>query len=148
LAAPRTKEEALRQMRFVWCGFIVSIPVYLYYGEVARRISWLGFSNAGKVFVILGALNLLSFSWILRRRYLPALRVCRSQPENVDAVKHWMNSWTILICNANSEIVTGFAFWMGDKTLQQSLPFFVIGPVLILSLWPRQISPSSIMAAR
>jgi hypothetical protein len=148
LAAPKTKEEALRQMRFVWCAFIVSIPLYFYCGEMAQRISWLGFSNAGTVFVVLGALSLLSFSRTLRRRYLPALRVFRSQPENVDAVKRWMNSWTVLICIANSEIVSGFAFWMGGKTWQQSLPFFVIGSVLILSLWPRQVSPSSIMAAR
>jgi hypothetical protein len=135
-------------MRFVWCAFIVSIPLYFYGGKVARRFSWLGFSNAGKVFVILGALNLLSFSWGLRRRYFPALRVFRSQPENFDAVKRWMHYWIVLICTANSEIVLGFAFWMGDKTLQQSLPFFVIGSVLILSLWPRQVWSSSQKAAR
>jgi hypothetical protein len=39
LAARRTKEEALRQMRFISLAFTLSIPLYFYVGDVLRRIS-------------------------------------------------------------------------------------------------------------
>ena len=139
MAVPRTKEQALRQMRAMWFAFIMSIPLYIYAGDVVGRISWLQFQSAGKTFIVLAALNLLAFSWVLRKRYLPDQRNLQGQTENADAVKRWMSSWTILLCNANCEIVLGFAFWMGGKTLGQSLPFFVIGSLLILSSWPRQV---------
>lgn len=130
-------------MRSMWFAFIVSIPLYIYVGSIVGWVSWLGFRSAGMIFIVLAALNLLAFSWALRKRYLPAKRAVERQPENADAVKRWMNSWTIVLCNANSLIVLGFAFWMGGKTLGQSLPFFVLGFLLILSLWPRQLWGSS-----
>jgi hypothetical protein len=112
---------------------------YLYAGGVVRGISWLKFRAGGTTFIALGVLNLVAFSWVLRKRYLPDQRNLRGRTENADAVKRWMSSWTILLCNANSLVVLGFAFWMGGKTLGQSLPFFVIGSLLILLLWPRQV---------
>jgi Na+/melibiose symporter-like transporter len=146
VAVPRTKEQALRQMRSMWFAFVVSIPLYIYAGCIVGRVSWLGFRSAGMIFIVLAALNLLAFSWALRKRYLPAKRTLKRQPENADAVKRWMSSWTIVLCNANSLIVLGFAFWMGGKTLRQSLPFFVFGSILILLLWPRQVWLSSTSA--
>jgi hypothetical protein len=147
LAIPRTREEALLQMRLVWLAFVVSVPLYVFIGEITRS-SWLNFSNAGKVFIGLGALNLLSFTWVLRNRYSSALRPALTQPDNVAVVKRWMTSWTIAVCNANAVLVFGLAFRMGDKTLRQTLPFYVVGSILILSLWPRKIWSSEKMAAR
>lgn len=143
MAVPRTKEQALRQMRSMWFALLVSIPIYIYAGGIVGRVSWLRFRSAGMIFIVLAALNLLAFSWALRKRYLPAKRSVERQPENADAVRRWMSSWTIVLCNANALIVFGFAFWMGGKTLGQSLPFFVLGSLLILSLWPRQVWVSS-----
>ena len=124
-------------MRTMWLVLVISIPAYLYAGKLVQGISWLKFQDAGKTFVALAALELLAFSWVLGKRFIPARRSLRSQPGSADAVKRWMSSWTILLCNAHSVIIFGFAFWMGDKTLRQSLPFFVIGSVLMISLWPR-----------
>jgi hypothetical protein len=104
-------------------------------------------SERGKTFVILAALNLLSFSWAFWMRYSLAVLAVRTEPETMRAVKRWMASWTILICNASSVIVIGLAFRIGGKTLRESLPFYVVGAVLILSLWPRQIWSSTKMAA-
>lgn len=148
MAAPKTREEALRQMRLVWFCFVISIPLYVYVGETMPGFLWLSFPNAGRTFVILAALNLFSFSWVLRKRYFPDAAVVRTEPETMRAVRRWMTSWTILICNANSVVLIGLAFRMGGKTLQQSLPFYVIGALLILSLWPRQIWSSTRMAAQ
>lgn len=146
MAVARTKEQALRQMRSMWFAFIVSIPLYIYAGDVIGRISWLRFRSAGGILIVLAALNLLSFSWALRKRYLPAKRTVERQPEDADAVKRWVSSWTIVLCNANSLIVLGFAFWMGGRTMVQSLPFFVFGSLLILLLWPRKVWHSSTRA--
>jgi hypothetical protein len=147
LATPKTRAEELRQMRLVWFCFIISIPLYAYIGETMPRFSWLSFPNAGKTFAILAALHLLSFSWALRKRYSPTVGAVRTEPEDMLAVKRWMASWTILIGNANSVVLFGFALRMGGKTLQRSLPFYVVGALLILSLWARQIWPSTKMAA-
>lgn len=143
LAAARTKEEALQQMRFIWFAFIVSIALYVWIGETMPGFSWLTFDNAGKAFFILAVLNLVSFSWAWRKLYSPALAVIRSHPENIRAVKRWMSSWIILLCNAESLAVFGLAFRMGDKTLQQSSPFYVVGLLLTLWLWPRQVWQST-----
>jgi len=126
-------------MRFMWFSFIISIPLYVFLGEAMPGLSWLSFPNAGKAFVILAVLNLLSFSWALRKRYSPALANLRSQPEKIQAVKRWTTYWIILLCSANSITVIGLAFRMGGKTLQQTLPFYVVGSVLTFSLWPRQV---------
>jgi hypothetical protein len=148
LAAPRTKEEALQYMRFTWFAFIVSIVLYVWIGETMPGFSWLNFAKAGEIFVILGVFNLLSFLWARRKLYSPALEVIQSQPENVRAVRRWMSSWIVLLCIAQSETLFGLAFRMGDKTLQQSLPFYVVGSVLTLWLWPRQVWSSTKIAAQ
>lgn len=147
MAAPSTKEEALRQMRAVWFCFLISIPLYVYFGEMMPVFSWLSFPNAGKIFVTLAVLDLLSFSWALRKRYSPAVRAVRGEPETMRNAKRWMASWTILICDASSLMLLGIAFRLGGKTLRQSLPFYLVGALLILSLWPRQIwSPTRMVA--
>lgn len=70
MAAARTKEEALQQMRFIWFAFIVSIALYVWIGETMPGFSWLTFDNAGKAFFILAVLNLVSFSWAWRKPLL------------------------------------------------------------------------------
>jgi hypothetical protein len=135
-------------MRFVWFGYIVSIVLYVWVGETMPGLSWLNFSRAGETFVILGVLDLLYFSWSKRKRYSPALEGIQSQPENIRTVRRWMNSWIVLVCIAQSEALFGLVFRMGDKTLQQSLPFYVVGFLLTLWLWPRQVWSSTSNAAQ
>jgi hypothetical protein len=143
LVAPKTKEEALRQMRLIWFAFIVSIALYVWIGETMPGFSWLTFPNAGKTFVTLAVLNFLYFLWAWRKLYSRALEVIQIQPENIHAVRRWMNAWIILMCLAESETLFGLAFRMGGKTLQQSLPFYMVGSILTLWLWPRQVWSST-----
>ncbi len=148
MAAPRTTEEALHQMRVIWFSILVSIPLYLYAGDVVGAIPWLSFPSAGKVFIVLAVLNLYYAFWFRRSRYLPAVIAIQDQPENVHAVRRWMSSWTVLICMAESEAVYGFAFRMGNKRLAQSLPFSVVAAIWTLWLWPRQAWVSDEIAGR
>jgi hypothetical protein len=134
-------------MRLMWFTFLVSVPLYVFMGETTR-FSWLNFPNAGKVFILLGALTLLSFTWALRKRYSPALGAVLTEPDNIVVVRRWMNFWTMVLCNANALVVIGLAFRMGGKTLRQTLPFYVVGSILILSLWPRKPRASTKIAAR
>jgi hypothetical protein len=126
-------------MRIMWLGMIIAIPLYIWIGENGPAISWLKFPKAGRTFAILAVLNLVSFSWALCTRYSPALRVFKAQPEDIRGLRRWMNMWIILLCNANSVTLLGLAFRMGGKTVQQTLPFYVVGSLLTLSLWPRQV---------
>jgi hypothetical protein len=126
-------------MRLTWLSFIVSVALIVWAGETMPGFSWLAFPNAGKIFVILAVFYILSFFLFWRNRYSPALGAIRSQPEDVHAVRRWMSSWTVLLCMANAETLFGFALRMGGKTLQQCLPFYVLGSFLILWLWPRQV---------
>jgi len=101
------------------------------------------FSQCRKDVRDLSDLSLIQFSWFRRKRYSSALALVREQPENIDAVRRWMNSWIVLLCLAESVTVFGFFFRVGDKTLEQSLPFYAVGALLILWLWPRQVWPSA-----
>jgi len=145
---PNTIGEALQQMRFMWFAIALTIPLYVYAGGTLTELSWLTFRNAGRIITILVALNLTSFWWTLRRRYLPALAVLRSQRNSVQAVRRWMRYWTMLLCSAESVVVLGVVFRLGGKTLRQSLAFYVIGSLLILSLWPRRIESSTEISAQ
>lgn len=143
LATPRSKEEALQQMRLMWLGLMIANLLYVYMGETGPVLSWLSFRNAGKTFVILAVLNFISFSWALWKRYLPAVGVLRGQPENMRAVKRWTGMWIILLANASSFTLFGLAFRMGGKTLRQSLAFYIVGVLLTLWLWPRPVWSST-----
>ena len=148
MAASITKEEALAKLRRLWFSFVVSIALYLWIGEIVPGSSWLAFDHAGKTFGILSVLDLLYFFWARRKFYRPAVELIRNQPEDIHGVRRWMVSWVMLLSAAEFEILFGLASRLGGKTLQQSLPFYVIGSLLILSLWPRQVWSSTKIAAQ
>jgi hypothetical protein len=138
LAAPRTREEALSYMRLVWFSVVASFALVVWAGETLPRISWLASPGARTMIAALAAFYALSFLFIWRKRYSCSLRAVRSQPEDMRAVRRWMTYQITLLCIANSGALFGFAFRMGGTTLQQILPFYVTGSLLILWLWPRQ----------
>jgi hypothetical protein len=138
MTIPKTKEGILQQMRFTWLGIAASIPLYVWVSEMMPGISWLDFPRAGKTFVTLGILSLLLALWFWRNRYSPALRLVRSQPQDVGSFRRWMATWIVLLSLGSSEAVFGLAFRMGHKTLDQCLPFYAFAAVLILYVWPRQ----------
>ena len=130
-------------MRFIWLAILVSIALYIWTGEKMSGFTWLNFHNAGKTFVVLAFLDLLSFSLIRWKTYSPAFALVQEQTENGNAIRGWMTSWIILLCLAESEALFGLAFRMGDKTLAKSLPFYALGILLTLWLWPREFWPSA-----
>ena len=78
-------------MRRMWFGIIISIPLYVYMGESLKRISWLEFRNAGKLFLVLSVLCLGEFLWFRTKRYSGALQAAKRQPDDIGAVRLWMN---------------------------------------------------------
>ena len=146
MAAPRTKEDALQKMRFIWTAYIVTILLYVYMGETVPGYSWLNFSFAGKTFIVLSILDFCCFLWAWRKLYSPALDAIQKRPENIDAVRRWMTTWIILICIAECEALFALACRLGGKTLQQSLPFYLVGLLLTLWLWPREVWSSAKIA--
>jgi hypothetical protein len=144
MAVPVTKEQALRNMRVMWFGFILSVVLYIYIGLTMKpSFSWMGFRNAETIFGVLSTFYFLGFLWAWWKVYRPAMRLVRNQPEDVHAVRRLMVGWIMLLAGAEAEVLFGFIFWMGNKTFAQSLPFFVLGSVLLLSLWPRQFWSSA-----
>lgn len=131
-------------MRLIWFAFIVSVVLYIYMGEtMAADFSWLGFNNAEKIWGVWAMLDLFYFLWVWRKFYRPAVELIRKQPEDAHAVRRWMLGRIMLLASGEAEILLGVLFWMGDKTFTQSLPFFVIGSLMLLSLWPRQVWSSA-----
>jgi hypothetical protein len=126
----------------MWFTFVATIPLYVFMGETTR-FSWLSSPVAGKILVSYAALDVLCFSWALRKRYIPALESLRSQTENTRDVVRWKGGWLIAFCSAINLILVGLALRLGGRTLQQSLPFCLVGILLTLWLWPRQVGSSS-----
>jgi hypothetical protein len=140
MAVPATKEQALRNMRVMWFAFIMSVVLYIYMGLTLKpSFSWMSFKNAGTIFAVLSALYFFGFLWAWWKFYRPAVQLIRTNPTDVHAVGRLMVAWIMLLAGAEAEILFGFIFWMGNKTLVQSLPFFVLGSLMLLSLWPRQV---------
>src|SRR5690348_3350514 len=124
-------------MRFIWGGIVIAVPLYIYIGETIPAPSWLSFSCAGTTFVTLAVLNLLAFWWALRKRYSPAVKILQLHPEDMHATRRWMSMWVVLLCNANCLTLFGLVLIWEGKTMEQTLPFYGLGLLLTLWLWPR-----------
>lgn len=147
MAAPKTKEEALLQMRLTWFAFLMTIPLYIYAGTITGFV-WLNFRHAGTIFDILGILDLLYFAWI-RISWSPrALEAAQEHCEDMRAVRRWMVVWTILVSIAEAEAVFGICLQVSNTALKPALPFYVLASLLLLTLWPRQILSPGITATR
>jgi len=144
MAVRVTKEQTLRTMRVIWFAFIMSVVLYIYVCKMIRPSSPSGAETT--LFVVPAVLDLLSFLWIRFKRYAPALQSLQSQPEDVRAVAKWRVFLVALLAMAEAEILFGVVSWMLNGIFRQSLPFFVLGSLLLLSLWPRQFWSSSPIA--
>jgi hypothetical protein len=90
MAVPVTKEQALRNMRVMWFGFILSVVLYIYIGLTMKpSFSWMGFRNAETIFGVLSTFYFLGFLWAWWKVYRPAMRLVRNQPEDVHAVRRF-----------------------------------------------------------
>lgn len=139
VARVKTKQQALLQLRLMWFSILAAVPLYLYALQFTLGISWLHFRHATEVFSALSALDLFSFFWLWQKRYLPSVEKMRAYPDDVRAIERWVQSVTILLSLGESEAVFGVALCLGGRTLKQSSPFFVVGVVLILLMWPRKV---------
>lgn len=144
MAPPKTKEEALLQMRTIWAAFVFSILFYAYIGEMLPAVSWLNFTGATKTFVALAFLNLLLLLIVWKKRYIRAAVTARKQPEDNNAIRKWMTCWVLMMALSESVAICGFFLRMGGKILQQSAPFYGVAFVLLTILWPRPFWPSAI----
>lgn len=147
MATPKTKGEALQQMRLMWFAFLATIALYIYGGTITS-FSFLNFRNEGIVFSVLGILDLLSFIRVRMHLYPRALKALQERPEDVRTVKRWNTLWTALLCIAETEAVFGVCVQMAHHKVQPALPFYGLAFLLILFLWPRQIRSQDIPATR
>lgn len=147
MALPKTKEEALRQMRLTWFAFLMTIPLYVYAATIGG-FSWLNIRNAVTIFDVLGILDLFYFAWIRIGRYSHALEAAQEHPEDMRAVGRWKVFWTVLITIAEAEALFGVLLQMQNKALKPALPFYVLASLLLLTLWPRQIWSQGITPTR
>jgi hypothetical protein len=126
-------------MRFAWLAFVVSILLYAYIGEAMPRLAWFSFANAASVYIVLSVFNLYYFFQVRKRLYSPALKALQDEPDNIQAVRRWMGGGIVLISIAQCEALFGLALREDGKTLEQTLPFYLVGFLLTLWLWPRKV---------
>jgi hypothetical protein len=138
MALPRTKEEALQQMRLTWLAFLMSIPLYIYAATIAN-FEWLHFRNAQTVFDVFGILDLLCFVRFRISRYPRMLGLAQQHPEDMHTVRRWTVVWTMLLSFAEAEAVFGVCSQIENNALKPALPFYALAFALLLSLWPRHI---------
>jgi hypothetical protein len=141
MAVPTTKEQALHNMRVMWFAFIISVVLYLYVGATLSPKP--SPASAMTIFILPAALDLLWFLWFRLKRYVPALRNLQSQPDDAHAIRRWTAYWVVLLAMAEAEVLFGLACWMVNGRFTQCVPFFAVGSLLLLSLWPRQAWPSA-----
>lgn len=135
----RSKEEALQKLRTLWVMFLITIGLYAYAGELTPGFRWLRFAYAFEVFSALAILNIFYIVLMRRKLFLPASQSLASQPDDPRAIRRWYASQVILLASAECMPIFGVALRLGGETLNQALPFYVAGALLLLLLWPRQI---------
>lgn len=136
---PKTKEEALRQLRSIWFAYLATVPLYVYAVQLMSGPLWLHFRNAVEIFSILSALDLISFVWFWKKRHPRAVETLRSNPDDVHAIRRWVASVTILLALVESHAVFGAILGLGGTTLEESSPFFIVTVILMLLIWPRKV---------
>jgi len=87
MAPPKTKEEALQQMRLIWLAFLVSVLLYLYIGYAMPPFPWLEFRHAQATISVLSVLDLVNFVWFRVKRFPSALQSAQAQPQDIHAIR-------------------------------------------------------------
>jgi len=139
VATPKTTEEALQQMRFMWFAFLTSILLYIYIATITPPPVWLNFRNATKIFPILGVLDLVYFAWFRTRRFPGALELAQERPRDIHAIRRWVAAWITLVAIAETEALFGLCLQWGNKSPREAVPLYALGFFLIASLWPRHV---------
>jgi hypothetical protein len=142
MVARVTKEQALRNMRVMWLAFLMSVVLYLYVGTTLSLKPTTPAASM-TLFAAPAVLDFLFFVWFRFKRYAPALRNLESQPDDVRAIGRCMTYWIILLAFAEAQVLFGLACWLVNGRFMPCLPFFVLGSILLLSLWPRQVWSSA-----
>ncbi len=134
-------DNSLKQTWKVYVVSIVSIPLFVYSGEVlgstkTNRITIIGF-----ILIALGIFDVWSaLSW-RKRRMQKARQTLFLNPGNAGAVMQWYRASLALLIGCESLALYGclLRVW-GGGTLLQAIPFYICALILLLVFAPRRVN--------
>ncbi len=135
--------RALRTLRLVQWSMLASMVLYVGVGEVAKPVARGINPNVGYIFTTLGV-ALVGIIFVVRRTLV--LRVAdtlASTPDDILSLDHWKTGYiaTYALCEAMA--LVGLAQRFLGGSLQQSIPYYLGGFILLAFFRPQQPENSS-----
>ena len=134
-----TVEGTLRYLRLVHGMLLFSMVLY---PLVAQKLVPHQSTDLNRIFPI--ALTVLSVALIgiavlvHTKMTQAAFDVLRTKPDDAASLSRWRQASIISYALSESVVLFGVALWFLGGTLNQSVPFYIAGPALMLFLWPRR----------
>jgi len=130
---------ALKEMRRLHAALLVTMPLYIYAGEVLgptkpRDITKIELLSL----VALVALNAWAVLRTYRRRLRPARELLQAGTTDTKAISQWKAANTILLTTCEPIALYGLALRVWGGTLAQVAPFYACASFLLLVFTPRR----------
>jgi hypothetical protein len=129
----------LKILRIIHLALLVSMGLYIW---VAEKIVVHPAQVLDRVFsTSIGALVVVIViaAFVVRSKMIgPALDTLQTQPEDTGSLTRWRAGNIISYALAESTVLFGFVLRIMGAPLTQSAWFYLAGPLLMLSWWPRR----------
>lgn len=138
IQARRDLDSSLKKARTLQAVLLLTIPLFVYAGEVMGRVKTKYVKEIGIVLVALAVFEIWSLSSWRRRRLRAALEALRSRPDDTKALIDWygVNVASLAACEALA--FYGWVLRVLGSTFLQAAPFYASALVLLLAFTPQR----------
>ncbi len=130
---------ALKDVRILHAALLVTIPLYIYAGEVLSPRIPKDDTKIALSLVALAIFNTWSVLTTYRRKAQPARMALQSDTDDAKAVSRWKNANILLLASCEPLAVYGFALRVSGGTVVHAATFYVWALFLLLAFTPRRL---------
>jgi hypothetical protein len=142
-------DRPLKKLRVVHAALLVTIPLYVYAGEVLGPAKPKDIKRIGLFLVLLAALNIWYVLSGGRRAVAKAKEVLRSRGDDALPMRRWYGANVLSLTSSEPLALYGLILRIFGGTLLEAVPFYACALLLLLISTPRRVqvpaSPSSIV---
>jgi hypothetical protein len=134
-------DSPLKKLRLMQACLLVTIPLYVYAGEVLGPAKPKEIKRLTLFLVLLAGLNVWCVLSGARRAVAKASDVLRSRGEDALAIRRWYGANVVSLASSEPLALYGFILRIFGGTLVQAVPFYACALLLLLISTPRRVQP-------
>jgi hypothetical protein len=136
-------DRALKELRLLQACLLVTIPLYVYAGEVLGSAKPKDIRRLGLFLVLLAALNIWYVLSDGRRAVAKASDILRSRGEDALAIRRWYGANVVSLASSEPLALYGLILRIFGGALLQAVPFYACALLLLLVSTPRRVRVSA-----